>query len=166
MTSTNQPPPVPLAILFSGPVMVPGFTDDTTFTWDPTTHASNTRWQGAFAAGMLPLPATYLALQVVPDASQYKWIWFPSFPSLTINVPPGALSLGTLLQAIYMSTLQQIGTDVYNQLTGLTYDPSAHSGNPPTLATALNDNAKQFGYTNSLDGVAQLDGATMFLKAQ
>ena len=120
-----------------------GFNDNTYFTWNYCTPPSTALWYSSWEATGATMPAKYLGIQVMADASKYVFDFNYGQPSVSFTMAAGPASLQQVLNAIYTATQSKITASQYQQVTGAAWSTTA--GTQPTLAQCLTDYFAQFG---------------------
>lgn len=150
-----------LRVAFAGPTnapggtysMLPAFSDNTWYIWDPSTPVANSIWTGLFCDPVTSLPDTHLAAKAINNLPTFVWAW-PSMTGSTLNtlnMPTGVLTLGTVLNTMYAATQGVITAAQYEDVTGQIYGGQGR----PTLAQALQVNAANYDYQLQLFEVTQ-----------
>ena len=122
-----------LSLRYCDNVLSMGFNDFSRLVWDPTQDPSTAKFYAGFCALPGDLPQAYKDVVVMQDTADYTFVWFVGAPDVTIPIPAGALTLGSLMTTMFQCSGQTISTDDYDNITGDTWSGQGQ----PTMADAV-----------------------------
>lgn len=145
----------PLSIYFRDNLLTFQFNDYSKLLWDPTQDPSTAQHIKTFGASPGALAQAHKDVIVIQDPTAYTFVWFMSAPDVTITVPAGPLTVGSLLDIFYQASSQTISNDDYNNITGDTWSGAGQ----PKVSDAI-----KYGQDGpvTMGNLGIVDGNTVF----